>query len=132
MLVRNASPLVAAWAGHRLGTTFKEPYHALGVMKNGRLAGAVIFNDYEARNVEMTLVGPNAFTRGVAREIFGYAFNELDCLRITVTIPEKHTGTCMKALRWGWIPEGRKRDYYGANEHAIIFGMLKDECRFLR
>src|SRR5689334_22746584 len=83
-VVRNARELVGAWAGHRLGTVFKEPYHALGVMKDGKLAGAVIFNDYDARNVEMTVYGPNAFTRGTAREIFGYAFNELDCLRISL------------------------------------------------
>lgn len=131
-VVRNASPLVAAWAGHKLGTAFREPFTALGVMKNGKLAGAVIFNDYDARNVEMTMVGPHAFTKDVVRELFSYAFDELGCLRISVTIPEKNLENCKKALRWGWIPEGRKRDYYAVNEHAVIFGMTRDECRFLR
>lgn len=132
-IVRGLKAQVLEWAGHSLGTAFREPCEAFGVVnKDGLLVGAIIWNDFDARNVEMTVVGPFAWTKSVVRETFTYAFNELGCLRISVTIPEKNLGNCEKALRWGWIPEGRKRDYYAVNEHAIIFGMTRDECRFLR
>jgi RimJ/RimL family protein N-acetyltransferase len=131
-LVRNASPLVAAWAGHRLNTSFREPYLALGVLDSkDRLVGAVIYNDYDACNVEMTAVGPQAFRRHVAREIFSVAFDELKCRRISLTIPAKNTETLKRARKWGWVVEGTKRHYYD-DDDAVILGMTRDECRFLR
>lgn len=131
-LVRNAKDLVLAWASYRLGSTFREPCIALGVLNRaGLLVGAVIYNDFDARNIELTAVGPFAFRKDVAREIFAVAFIENDCRRISLTVPEKHIETIDKALRWGWKPEGIKRDYYD-DDNAVILGMTRDECRFLK
>lgn len=131
-LVRNAKDEVLAWASHRLGTTFREPCAALGVLnREGRLIGAVIYNDFDARNIEMTAVGPGAFRRDVSRDIFAFAFDELGCRRISLTVPETHSDIIRRAMKWGWVIEGRKRDYYD-NDDAIILGMTRAECRFLK
>jgi len=123
---------VKAWASHKLGTYFREPCVALGLVNRaGRLVGAVIFNDYEHRNVEMTMIGgPGIFFKGMAREVFGYAFDELGCNRISITIPERDHAKIKQARRWGWEIEGRKRCYYD-EDNAIILGMVRAECRFL-
>jgi hypothetical protein len=34
-------------------------------------------------------------------------------------------------MRWGFKIEGRKREYYD-DDNAIILGMTRAECRFLR
>jgi hypothetical protein len=131
-LLIDAKTEVLAWASHRLGATFREPCFAVGILNSkGRLAGAVIVNDYDARNIEMTMVGPGAFRLHAVRAIFAYAFDELKCRRISVTVPEKNIGTIRLAQKCGWVIEGRKRDYYD-NDHAIILGMTRDECRFLK
>lgn len=131
-LIRNDKPTVLQFAAMHLRTIFREPCVAFGVVNGqGLLVGAVIFNDYEHRNVEMTIVGPRAFYKDVAREIFLYAFDGLGCERISLTVPEKHVETIKKARKWGWEIEGRKRRYYG-DDNAIIMGMLRSECRVLR
>ena len=132
-VIRYASAEVKAWAGGLFGVTFREPSFALGVLNgHGKLVGAVIYNNYEAANVEMSIVGPRrAFYRGVCREIFSYAFDELGVSRVTLTCRERYPEIIDKARRWGWKIEGRMRDYYGPGDHAIILGMLREECRFL-
>jgi RimJ/RimL family protein N-acetyltransferase len=131
-VVRNAPDEVKAWASHRLNTQFREPCLALGVLNNGgHLVGAAIFNDFEERNVEVSLVGPGVFYRGVAKELFHYAFDELGCWRISLTIHEKNKAHLKLADKFGWKVEGRKRNYYG-HDHAIIMGMLRHECKLLR
>ena len=128
-LIRNAKGEVLAWASHRLGTPFREPCIALGVVgREGRLIGAIVYNDYDARNVEMTAVG--VFRRDAAREIFSVAFDELQCRRISLTVPAKHEHTIRKAQKWGWEIEGLKRNYYD-NDDAVIMGMTREECRFI-
>jgi len=129
-VIRNAHQEVLAWAGHRLGTTFREPCIAIGVMdKDGHLAGAVVFNDHGLRNVEMSMVG--RFHLQAVREVFAYAFNELGCRRISVTIRARNRDMLRLAHKWGWVTEGVKRNYYD-NDDAIILGMLREACRFLR
>ncbi len=129
-LVKDASEAVLGWAAHKLGTVFRQPCIAFGVLnREGKLVGAVIYNDFDARNIEMTMVG--SFKPGIVKAGFSYAFNELGCRRISVTIPSRNKDMIAKALRWGWAVEGLKRDYYD-NDHAIILGMLRDECRFLK
>ena len=132
-LIYNASKEVAVWAGHKLGTDFRSPFFALGILdKHGHLVGAVIYNDFEFSNVEMTIIWPEGFGfRHVAKEVFAYAFDHLNCRRISLTIPEKHTETIRHAQKWGWQIEGIKRDYY-SDDHAVILGLLKADCRILR
>lgn len=132
-LIRYASGEVLAWAAHQLGIEgFREPSYALGITdRAGRLIGAAIYNDFDARNVELTLVGGHAFRRHAVAEIFRHAFVELGCRRISLTIPAQALATIHQAMKWGWAIEGRKRDYYDDGD-AIILGMTRAQCRFLK
>ena len=132
-VIRYASAEVKSWAGAKFGVTFRDPSFALGILDGrGKLTGAVIYNNFEARNVEMSIYGPRgAFYKNVSREIFAYAFEELDCLRVTLTCREFNWQVIKQARKWGWEIEGRYRNYYGEGDHAILLGMLREECRFL-
>lgn len=132
-LIGDASEPVLKWAAHQLGIGgFREPSYALGIVdRRGSLIGAAVFNDFDARNVELTLVGGHAFRRYAAREVFWHAFVTLNCRRISLTVPENRPDTIGRAMKWGWVIEGRKRAYYDDCD-AIILGMTRDECRFLR
>lgn len=127
-ILLDSSEFVRHWAAIQLGTTFVDPCFAIGVLnRRGHLVGAVIYNAYEFRNVEATAVGK--FGRYATAEICAYAFDRLDCLRISLTIPERNPRLIKMLMRMGFEIEGLKREYYGEGEHAIILGMLRQECK---
>ena len=90
--------------------------------------GAVIFNDYDACNVEVTCVG-HGWTRGVIREIARYCFTDLMCARVSITTRASNDLVKGLAERLGGKPEGIKRRYYG-DEDAAMYGVLKNEFRY--
>lgn len=129
MIVKSCSEQVASWAGARLGCTFTPPYVAWGITdKDNGLVGAVIFNDYDASNVEVTCVG-HGWTRRNIREIAKYCFDDLKCTRVSITTRKSNTLVHSLAKRLGAVQEGVKRRYYG-DEDAVFYGILKDEFRF--
>lgn len=121
---------MAAWAGLRLGKAFVPPYEAWGVTnKAGQIIGAVVFNDYDGRNVEITVVGKGAWSRGVVREIGKHCFEALNCRRVSFTTRQDNWLVQSLVERMGGIWEGRKRDYYDDCD-AVFYGILKDEFKY--
>ncbi len=130
MIVKGKSPEMAAWAGRRLGKSFCPPYEAWGVAgKGGQVIGAVVFNDYDGRNVEVSVVGRGAWTRGVIREIGKHCFDALNCRRVSLTT--RHDNDLVQGLieRMGGVWEGRKRDYYDDCD-AVFYGVLRDDFKY--
>jgi RimJ/RimL family protein N-acetyltransferase len=129
LIVRHRSEYVAIWAGAKLGGVFRQPFVAWGIAdKDGNITGAVIFNDYDACNVEVTCVG-HGWTRGVIREIGRYCYEDLACTRVSITTRMSNSLVHSLAARLGGRLEGIKRRYYG-DEDAVLYGVLKDEFRF--
>jgi RimJ/RimL family protein N-acetyltransferase len=127
----NADQEVKAWAGIKLGTEFAEPCRAIGITnRHSRLIGAVIFNDFQEKNVEASFVGKGAFRKDVCRALARFAFLDLDCERVSITIRATNELVIGLAIKAGWRCEGRKRRYFG-DDDAIIMGMLRKECPFL-
>ncbi len=129
-IIRNASEHVLGWASIKLGVRFRECASAWGITdRRGTLIGAAIFTGYQAKNIELTCVGPGAFKKDVCREIASYAFDDLQCERITLTVAANNEKVLGIAIKFGWRVEGRLRRYYGAVD-AVVMGMLRRECPF--
>lgn len=92
-----------------------------------QLIGAAIFNSFQERNVEMTCVGRGAFQRGVMRELFGYAFNELDCRRLTLRTRAKNSYVRFILEKYHCQHEGTLRNWYD-DDDCVIYGLLKEDC----
>jgi RimJ/RimL family protein N-acetyltransferase len=126
-----ADDRAALWAGRRLGQQFLPPYVSFWIADRfGVARGAVVFNDYADRNIELTCVGKGAFTRDVCREMARVAFNVNGCARVTIRTRQSNHALVGMALRWGWRVEGILRRWYG-DDDAVVLGMLREECRFL-
>jgi RimJ/RimL family protein N-acetyltransferase len=132
-LIRNASKEVLEWASHQMGCSFTEPMcRGFGITdRHGALIGAAIWSSYQHKNVELSCVGAGAFRAGACRELARFAFDELECERISFTVRASDEYTLKVAMKFGWRVEGRKRRYF-ADCDAIILGMLRSECPFLR
>lgn len=100
---------------------------------NCEFQAVILFNDWDEKNVNIHVasISPKWATREVLRTAFTYAFLELDVQRITGMVREKNTKARAMNLRLGFKQEGELRQYYDTGESDIIYGMTKDECKWI-
>jgi hypothetical protein len=117
------------WASCELGLEIVAPYYAIGFVENGKPKGAAVLQSYTGEDIELTIVG--AWSRGMFRIIADYVFNHLKCQRMTARtrVSNKKVARVMRGS--GFRVEGQVRRYYPDGEDALLFGMLRLECRFL-
>jgi hypothetical protein len=114
-----------------LNDGFYPPFACVAVEDDaGTIRGAAIFNDFAEKNIELTCVGPGAFTRDVRRELAHIAFNVNGCNRVTIRTAKSNQRLVRAAVRWGWKIEGLLRRWYEGDD-AVVLGMLREECPFL-
>jgi hypothetical protein len=132
MIVVNDGPLIASYIGSRLGITICEPFTALGFLTDEkRPLCAFVFNDFNHSNMEMTIVAePGGITRQVIRYVANYVFNTSKCRRVTVRTKKRNKRVLQLAPRYGFKYECIAKHFF-ADDDAVVFRMLKEDCRFL-
>ncbi len=112
------------------------PTHAvgLGIVSDRRLIGGFVFSNFVGHNIEVSAAVDSArwATRGTLDQMFGYPFRQLGCARITAITREDNVRTHRILTGTGFKQEGRARKAWDGEHDAIIFGILKEECRFLK
>lgn len=116
------------------------PFTAIGQTDAmGNLIGGVVFNNFTQADIHMHVagIGRRWLTRRFLGECYRYVFNQLGCGRCTVLIDaaNEHSlkfcaGTEDKP-GLGYIYEGTLRRYLPNGNDCHIFGMLREECRWL-
>lgn len=93
----------------------------------------IIFDNWEHKNVDMHIasVSPKWLSKEVIKVAFTYAFLELEAQRATAAVRESNTKARALAIRLGFKQEGELRQYYDTGESDIIYGMTKEECRWI-
>lgn len=112
------------------GKVIVEPCRVFGIRnRKGELIGVAVWNDFDGRNIELSVAGKGAWRKDALRALGKYAFEQLGCKRVTFTT--KAGNTTVRALieRLGAKPEGLKRNHYD-DDDAAVYGLLPDEYRF--
>jgi hypothetical protein len=131
-LVFGQDEVVAAWAESRLETTIVRPYVAVGVTDGVALRAAMVFNDFTGANMEITVASePAGWTRAAVRMAFAYPFLQAGCRRLTMRTRADHATMLDIAARLGFRQEGALREFYVDGCDAIVFGLLRSECRWI-
>lgn len=95
----------------------------------GHVIAAAAFTNLTPRNVHINLAGRAALSRLCLRVNADLVFNQLGCRRLTALT--ELTGPMSRMMnRLGFTYEGRLRCYYKDDRDAIVWGMLKEECRW--
>lgn len=138
-LLLGADQFIAEYVRQRIpqmreaGASFG-PYTAIGVVRRGVLLGGVVYHNFRTWDVEVSV----AFDRAdwclpkTLRGLFSYPFDQLGCVRMTAITPRsnEHTRAFLEGL--GFKLEGVARKAVSGREDAFIFGILREECRFLK
>ena len=122
---------VAAWAAARLGCRFSPPFVAIGLAIDEAIVGGLIFNGFTGPDIEMTVAGsPHAWTPAFVRRAARYVWDELGCLRVSITTEQPSVAAM--ARRLGAETEGVKRDAFGPGRDAILLGIRRQNWRLTR
>ena len=133
-IITNIDDYVRAWVAKRIGITGFGLSTAIGVQQDGQLIAGAVFHDYrnEHRQIEASIASdsPRWATRSVLYSLFAYPFNQCDANRLLVTCDESNDKAMKMNKQLGFTPEGILRQMYYPND-AIVWGMLKDECKWI-
>lgn len=129
---------VGAWVAARPadigGAADFGPYTSLGIVRDGRIVAGVVYYDYRRTDMMMAVAAtdPRWMSRSVLREIFAYPFTQMRCQRVTAVIDRRNKRARKLVEGLGFRMEGVLRKALKNNRDAILYGLLKDECQWIK
>lgn len=129
-LVENAA--IAGFLEDKLKVKISPPFTAFGfVSDDNRPMCAVLFNDFNQANMEMTIYAePGGITRQVLKYLANYVFVKNGCRRLTVRTKKRNKRVLQLAPRYGFKYECLLKNFF-PDDDAVMFRMLREDCRFL-
>ncbi len=133
-LVGGEYPGLMQWAAEKIGISgFDSGAKAIGVMRDNRICGAVIYDSFTDVDCQMHVASDGSghwMTRQFLRAAFEYPFCQLGYKRVTAPIAESNKRARVFVLNLGFKQEGYHP--YGAKDGALIsHGMLRENCRYI-
>lgn len=133
-IVAGEDSRILPWAAEIIGIHgFRSDAKAIGIERDGKLAGAVIFDTFSDTDCCMHVASDgsrNWLTRAFLREVFWYPFVRLGYKRVNVPVAESNKKARVFVMNLGFRPEGYHP--YGAKDCALIMhGMLRANCRWI-
>ena len=139
-----ADDVVAAFVGARIphigvAGFVGRPFQALGVVLNEHLIGGVVFSNFRGEggkvfDMEVSIAFDHwrwARCATLAR-LFAYPFRQIGCPRITALVPADNRRTLKLMRSIGWTEEGRHPRGLDGVTTLVSFGMLPEDCRWLK
>jgi len=108
-----------------------EPFRGLIVKHGMETVGAIIFNNYDQRDVHFTCVMSAPISMRDARYVAKYVFKQLGCRRCTAITSERNVAARRALLKLGFKFEGKMRDHYD-DEDGVMYGLLRSEQKIVR
>ena len=135
-IVYDQSGAVALLVAAGLGLEAEEMLngYAFAIVNEGRILGGVVFSDYRADDsawISIYTTDKKWCTAKILKQIFGIGFDALHCRRLNALIRADNRASIALSERCGFVREGKMRSYFADGADALIFGMLRGECKFI-
>lgn len=110
------------------------PSTALGVVRRGVLLGGFIYYRYSGFDVHLGAAfdRPGWALPDTLRALFNYPFNDMDCSRMTAITGRRNKKARKGLVDLGFTLEGVHPRGLDGREDAISYGMLKDNCKWIK
>ena len=111
---------------------------AIGVVDGPELLGGAIFSDYHMMTYGHDIRLHGAFkdgrwaTRRILGSILAYPFHQLGCTRLTTITAKNNKKARALDERLGFRYVGKLSRGWDGRRDAIVYEMLKEECRWLK
>ena len=134
-LIYGQDERVCAWVGPLVDEpNFGPDASAIGMEQDGVLIAGVVFNHYTGGSINMhiaALPGKRWATRQALFAAFAYPFIQLKCNRVTGFVREDNFAAQRFDEHLGFRREGLIRRACVDGTNMILYGMLREECRWL-
>jgi hypothetical protein len=125
---------IAAWAADRIeNCTFRDDARAIGHEKDGNLVAAVVYDTFSTNScfVHLASGARKWMSPEFAQVAMAYPFIQCGFPRISCIVSEANFLSIRFTRLFGWTQEGVLRKAGPTGEDLILFGMLREECRWL-
>lgn len=106
----------------------------IGQVRDGEVTVAVVYDEYRWPAISGHIVSDGSrtwATPGFIRAMFDYPFRQLECRRVSAPVQDGNVAAVEFLTRLGFSLEGRQRQYYANGADRLLFGILKEECRWI-
>jgi ribosomal protein S18 acetylase RimI-like enzyme len=111
------------------------PCSAVGVRKGDKLIAGFVYNCFTGRSIDVTAASVDpawSRRRDILHALFAYPFLQLGCTRMSCHVSVHNKKAIKLAEGLGFVLEGRLRRGYDGINDALLYGMLREECNWLR
>jgi len=126
---------VVQWVGERVDENdFGSGAVGIGLEEDGELIAGVVFNMFTGGSISMHVAavpGKRWMTKDYLWRCFAYPFLQLKCNRITGLVRTDNLEAQKFDEHLGFKREGLLRRACEDGTDMIVYGMLREECRFL-
>src|SRR6266853_2299618 len=105
---------IADWVCNTFNV-YKQPVNrAYGIVDSeGKLKGAILFQNFNGVNLELSYYGPRTLSSGIVRIIARTALGHFIAARLTVVTSQRNKRLLRALLKIGFRLEGTQRCFYG-------------------
>lgn len=110
-------------------------YSAFGIVQNDKLIAGAVFHDYRppvSIQESFASISPTWATKITLRTLFWFPFEHCKVRRLNSLIAAENTRSRDLTERLGFKQEGVIRQGTDDGDDLIIYGMLRDECRWIK
>ncbi|MBI0330727.1 GNAT family N-acetyltransferase [Burkholderia plantarii] len=119
----------------RTGEARYDDAKAIGLAKDGELVAGVVFQGHNGPNLLMHFAldgSRHLITAAFVAAAFLYPFAMLGCRRVTGLVRVDNLDAQRLDEHLGFVREGVMRSAASDGTDFILYGMLRDECRYIR
>lgn len=130
-----ADDLVIRWAGRAIPGFIASPgAKALGVVSKGDLVAGVIYERYNGVHMEVAITarrGSKWADRQTLAHLFGYPFNQMQCVAITALVPATNLESLNLATKLGFEAEAYVKFAAPDGSPMVVLKMFRENCRWI-
>jgi RimJ/RimL family protein N-acetyltransferase len=124
-----------AWAEQRIpNNRFRADATAIGITRDGEISGVVVFDNFTVGSCCVSVASDGSrrwITRELLIRVFAYPFIQLGYRRLTALVAASNADSLNFCRAFGWTREGVLRRGAPDGDDLVVFGMLREECRYL-
>ena len=130
-LVTGCDDDILAWLRDHFGLyVLQHPRAVFGIVDGGWVAGCFVVTWRSDTTAELSVYG--RVSPATFRQMFRTVFEQLGVYRLEIRTHHANAKIRRAAPKFGFTFQGSEKHFYGPNEHAYVYTMTPETCRWLK